>query len=124
MAWLVFSLLLALQAVLTLSSEAERTRPFASPMGQLMLTQRTSQAATKQVSHISSYRLSLAVAAYPKKWTSHHPLSKLQWKPSLFIKVYGQTHNIMESCGSGMCLRPAAAFGDKQQALKQTVMQS
>ena len=37
------------QAALTLSDEAERSRPFASPMGQLMVTQRTSQAAAKQV---------------------------------------------------------------------------
>ena len=41
------------QAALTLSDEAERSRPFASSMGQLMVTQRTSQAAAKQVhSHL------------------------------------------------------------------------
>lgn len=42
------------QAVLTLSDEAERSRPFASPMGQLMVTQRTSQAAAKQVHNYDS----------------------------------------------------------------------
>lgn len=42
------------QAAVTLSDEAERSRPFASPMGQLMLTQRTSQALAKQVNtHVS-----------------------------------------------------------------------
>ena len=41
------------QAALTLSDKAERTCPFASPMGRLMVTQRTNQAAAKQVqSHV------------------------------------------------------------------------
>ena len=48
------TLCLLTQAALTLSDEAERSRPFASPMGQLMLTQRTSQAVAKQVNtHVS-----------------------------------------------------------------------
>ena len=41
--------LLPVQAALTLSEEAERSRPFASALGQLMMTQRTGQAAAKQV---------------------------------------------------------------------------
>ena len=39
----------ALQAALTLSEEAEHSRPFASALGQLMMTQRSCQAAAKQV---------------------------------------------------------------------------
>ena len=43
-----------LQAALTLSEEAERSRPFASALGQLMMTQRATEAAAKQVAAISS----------------------------------------------------------------------
>lgn len=42
-------MLLPVQAALTLSEEAERSGPFASALGQLMMTQRTTQAAAKQV---------------------------------------------------------------------------
>jgi len=41
------------QAALTLSEEAERSRPFASALGQLMMTQRASEAAAKQVAVVS-----------------------------------------------------------------------
>ena len=59
MACLTFSLLLVSQA-LTLSNEAEGSRPFASPLGQLMVTQRTSQAAAKQVrTQLPLFELSL-----------------------------------------------------------------
>lgn len=41
-----------LQAALTLSEEAERSRPFASALGQLMMTQRATEAAAKKVAVI------------------------------------------------------------------------
>lgn len=45
------------QTALTLSEEAERSRPFASALGQLMMTQRATEAAAKQVCAISSYEM-------------------------------------------------------------------
>ena len=45
---------MTLQAALTLSDEAEHSRPFASALGQLMMTRRATEAAAKEVATISS----------------------------------------------------------------------